>query len=75
MSLRYTKIRKNSNTFQRLFGISVEQCDIILQKMALTWPSKVISAYKRPGRDYKLDLSEMLLMLLLYYRSRVYVWD
>jgi hypothetical protein len=43
--------------------------------MALTWPSKVISAYKRPGRDYKLDLSEMLLMLLLYYRSRVYVWD
>ena len=42
---------------------------MILQKVALKWPSKVISAYKRPGRDYKLDFSEMLLMLLLYYRS------
>ena len=31
----------------------------------------VISGYKRPGRDYKLDLSDMVLMLLLYYRSYV----
>ena len=71
MSLRYTKIRKNPKTFQRLFGLSVEQFEIILQKVAPKWQSTVISSYKRPGRDYKLDLSDMLLMLLLYYRSYV----
>lgn len=71
MSLRYTKIRKNPKTFQRLFGLSVDQFEIILQKVAPKWESTVISSYKRPGRDYKLDLSDMLLMLLLYYRSYV----
>lgn len=71
MSLRYTKIRKNPKTFQRLFGLSVEQFEIVLQKVAPKWESTVISSYKRPGRDYKLDLSDMLLMLLLYYRSYV----
>src|SRR5690606_38437771 len=71
MSLRYPKIRKNPNTFQRLFGLSVAEFDIILQKMEPRWDSKVISCYKRPGRNHKLDLSDMILMLLLYYRSYV----
>ena len=35
------------------------------------WQECVISNYKRPGRNYKLDLSDMILMLLLYYRSYV----
>ena len=71
MSVRYTKIRKNTKTFQRLFGMSVAQVDIILQKVAPKWHSTVISSYKRPGRDDKLDLSDMILMLLLYYRSYI----
>jgi hypothetical protein len=71
MAIRYTKIRKNPKTFQRLFGINVAQFDIILKKVAPKWQSNVISGYKRPGRDYKLDLSDMVLMLLLYYRSYV----
>jgi hypothetical protein len=71
MSLRYTKIRKNPKTFQRLFGVSVAKFDAILQKVEPLWQQKVISGYKRPGRDSKLDISDMVLMLLLYYRSYV----
>jgi len=71
MAIRYTKIRKNPKTFQRLFGINVAQFDIILKKVAPQWQSNVISGYKRLGRDYKLDLSDMVLMLLLYDRSYV----
>jgi transposase len=71
MNLRYRKIRKNPKTFQRLFGVSVTQFDVILQKVEPLWQQKVLLRYKRPGRDYKLDLSDMILMLLLYYRSYV----
>ena len=71
MSIRYIKIRKHSRTFQGLFGLSVAQFDAILQRVELKWQDSVISAYKRPGRDYKLELSDMILMLLLYYRSYV----
>lgn len=71
MSLKYTKIRKNPKTFQRLFGITPQEFDIILQKVAPKWQSNVISSYKRPGRNYKMDLSDMILMLLLYYRSYI----
>jgi hypothetical protein len=67
----YLKIRNNSKTFQRLFGLSVEEFDKILQELEPKWHSSILSSYKRPGRDYKLDLSDMLLMLLLYYRSYV----
>ena len=71
MSLRYKKIRKNTKTFHRLFGINVAEFDVILQKVEPKWHSSIISSYKRPGRYYKMDLSDMILMLLLYYRSYV----
>lgn len=69
MSIRYNKVRNNPTTFQRLFGVSVPQFDEILRKVEPIWQEKVIGGYKRPGRDYKLSLADMVLMLLLYYRS------
>lgn len=71
MSLRYMKIRKSPTLFNRLFGVSVSQFDEILLRIEPQWKEHVISRYKRPGRDYKLDLTDMLLLLLLYYRSYV----
>ncbi len=63
-------------TFRHLFGISVVQFDVIFQKVAPKWGASVISGYKRPGGDYRLDLSDMILMLLLYDQSymRKYFW-
>ena len=71
MSVKYIKVKKKPTTFNRLFGLSVSQFEDILTKVDSQWQKKVISKYKRPGRDYKLDVADMLLMLLLYYRSYI----
>lgn len=71
MSIRYTKIRKSPKTFQRLFGISIVQFEEIFQNVLPVWEEEIYGRYKRPGRGYKLDLSDMILMLLLYYRSYI----
>lgn len=71
MSVRYIKMKKKPTIFNRLFGVSVSQFEAILSKVDPLWQKKVVGRYKRPGRDYKLDVADMLLMLLLYYRSYI----
>src|SRR3569623_963712 len=71
MSLTYDKIKKHPTVFQRLFGVSIDEFDIILSKVSPLWKKKVIDRYKRPGRHYTLGLADMILMLLLYYRSYI----
>lgn len=71
MSIKYTKIKKKPTIFNRLFGVSVSQFETILIKVDPLWQRKVIGRYKRPGRDYKLAVADMVLMLLLYYRSYI----
>ena len=69
MASRYIKFKKNPNTFLRLFGITPPQLEKIVEKLTPIWEKKVLNRYKRPGRDFKLSLEDMILMLLLYYRS------
>jgi|SRR6478609_708830 len=69
MSIRYNKIKNNPTIFKRLFGVSVSEFDRILWQVEPLWHKRVVKRYKRPGRDYKLELPDMLLMLLLYYRT------
>ena len=71
MALTYSKIKNKPTTFNRLFGVSVSQFETIYAKVDPLWQRKVIDTYKRPGRDYKLDVADMVLMLLLYYRSYI----
>lgn len=71
MALTYSKIKNKATTFNRLFGVSVSQFETIYAKVDPLWQRKVIDTYKRPGRDYKLDVADMVLMLLLYYRSYI----
>jgi len=71
MSLRYSKIQKKPTTFLKLCGITVDQFNEIIKKLSPKWKKKIVSSYKRPGRPYVLDLEDMLLMLLLYYRSYI----
>jgi len=71
MSLTYDKTSKKPTIFNRLFGVSVEQFNEILVKIKPLWEKEIIGSYKRPGRDYKLAISDMLLMVLLYYRSYI----
>ena len=71
MSLTYLKIKKKPRTFNRLFGVNVDQFDVILNQVEPEWQRRVTDRYKRPGRDYKLVLANRVLMLLLYYRSYI----
>ena len=71
MSISYNKIKKKPTTFNSLFGVSVSQFEEILLKTTPAWNKRVLSKYKRPGRPYDHPLEDMILMLLLYYRSYI----
>jgi hypothetical protein len=57
--------------FNRLVGMPVKDFEVILEKLTPLWEKKILSAYKRPGRNFKLNLADMLMMLLIYYRSYI----
>ena len=69
MSISYKKISKCPTIFKRLFGMKVKEFDLIVEKVEIEWEKSVTSSYKRPGRNYKLGFKEMVMMLLLYYRT------
>lgn len=69
MSLRYTKIVTHPKVFLRLFGVNSVQFNEIFTKVTPLWERQVLGNYKRPGRNFVLSLEDMILMLLLYYRS------
>jgi hypothetical protein len=71
MSLRYTKIRKQPRTFNSLFGVTVEQFETIVVQVKPVWQKRILNKYKGPGRSYALCFDDMVLMLLLYYRSYI----
>lgn len=68
MSISYKLLSQRPVIFNRLVGMKVEDFDAILEKLGPLWEGKVISAYLRPGRNFKLTLADMLMMLLMYYR-------
>jgi len=69
MAISYNKVKKHPKIFSRLFGINCEEFDILVKKLEILWEQNVTNRYKRPGRNYKLSLDQMLIMLLLYYRT------
>ena len=71
MSLRYTKIVTHPKVFLRLFGVNSVQFNEICTKVTPLWKRQVLGKYKRPGRNFALSLEDMILMLLLYYRSYI----
>lgn len=71
MSIRYTKIVKSPKVFLRLFGVNSVQFNEICTKVTPLWKRQVLGKYKRPGRNFALSLEDMILMLLLYYRSYI----
>ena len=76
MSISYRLLSQKPVAFNRMVGMKVEDFDAILVKLAPLWEKKVIAAYLRPGRNLKLTLADMLMMLLMYYRcytSHVYL--
>lgn len=71
MSISYKILKEKPSMFVRLFGLSVKEFDMIIQKVESHWNQGLKETYKRPGRNFKLPLEDMVLMLLLYYRSYI----
>lgn len=71
MSLRYEKLKVRPVTFLGLFGMTVPQFEEIMKTFTPLWERQVLAAYRRPGRHFKLGLEEMVLIVLLYYRSYI----
>lgn len=69
MSITYKQVSQKPAIFNRLVGMSVKDFDAILEKLTPLWHKKILSAYKRPGRNFKLELADILMMLLVYYRT------
>lgn len=69
MAISYNKISKHPKIFLRLLGVTKKDFDYLAVKIEQEWQQKVINKYKRPGRNYKLSIQQMLMMLLLYYRT------
>ena len=69
MSLSYEKLKGRPVTFLGLFGVTVVQFEEIMKAFTPLWERQVLGAYKRPGRPFKLGIEEMVLIVLLYYRS------
>ena len=69
MSLTYKSLSKRPQIFLRLMGISISEFDAILLKLEPLWHEKIIGSYKRQGRRYDNSVAEILMMLLLYYRT------
>jgi hypothetical protein len=62
---------KSPSLFLRIFGLSVSDFCSVLDKLIPFWEKTITSHYKRPGRDCKLGIAEMVMVLLLYYRHYV----
>ena len=69
--IKYDRISKCYKIFLNLFGVTVEEFNNILQKVSPIWKNEILSKYKRPGRSFALSLEDMILMVLLYYRSYI----
>jgi hypothetical protein len=52
-----------------LFGLEPVHFEEIMIKLRPLWEKKTVCSYRRPGRDFKLELEDMVCMVLLYYRS------
>lgn len=80
MSLRHTKIRKNPKTFQRLFGVTPQEFEIILKKVEPLWQKRVISGYKRPFATINWTFQAWFwcfccIIEAVWRKFWVYVWD
>ena len=69
MSISYKNIKKSPAIFNRLFGLTLRQFDLMIPKIKEAWSLHLEDSYKKEGRSYKLSIEDMTLMLLLYYKT------
>lgn len=76
--MNITKLKQHPQVFTRLFGISPDTFDVLVERVSPLWVKAEAKRLRHPrkikqggGRRYKLTLEEMVAMLLLYTRAYV----
>ncbi len=71
MIINYQRILKKPIIFKKLIGMNIDDFNIILEKLRPIWKKKFLDTYKRPGRNFKIEFSDMLIMWMIYYQNFV----
>lgn len=69
MSLTYKHLSCYPEVFLRTSGITIAMFDEIIEKLTPLWGKEIKGVYKRPGRNFKMSLADIVLMALIYYRT------
>lgn len=69
MSLTYKRLAPYPEVFLRVSGITKDMFDEIVEKLKPLWEKEIKGVYKRPGRNFKMPIEDIVLMALMYYRT------
>ena len=69
MSLSYKGLSEFPHVFLRATGITKDMFDEVIKRVVPLWEKDVKGVYKRPGRNFKMSLEDIVLMALIYYRT------
>lgn len=69
MSLTYKGLASYPEVFLRVSGITKDMFDEIIEKLKPLWEKEIKGVYKRPGRNFKMPIEDIVLMALVYYRT------
>ena len=69
MSLTYQRLSKKPEVFLRASGITVALFEEVIEQLRPVWEKEIKGVYKRPGRNFKMSLEDIVLMMLIYYRT------
>lgn len=69
--MKYYLLKKRPSIFLSLFGVSVFEFELVLERVTPLWEKKILGNYVGCGRFFKHDLAGMILLLLLYYRHYI----
>lgn len=69
MSLTYKRLAPYPEIFLRVSGITKDMFDEVIEKLKPLWDKEIKGVYRRPGRNFKMPIEDIVLMALMYYRT------
>ena len=69
MSLTYKHLSRYPEVFLRVSGVTISIFDEVVKKLNPLWEKEIKGVYKRPGRNFKRPIEDIVLMALIYYRT------
>jgi hypothetical protein len=65
MSLAYKHLARYPEVFLRVSGLTTDMFDEVIEKLKPLWDKEIKGVYKRPGRNFKMPIEDIVLMALM----------